>query len=39
LEPSRESLEMMQEVPIDVTAGWAASPVDTRPPGPYLTAG
>ena len=23
------------QVPIDVTAGWAASPVGTRPPGPH----
>ena len=26
----------LHQVPIDVTAGWAASPVDTRPPGPHL---
>ena len=26
----------LHQVPIDVTAGWAASPVDTRPPDPYL---
>ena len=24
------------QVPIDVTAGWAASPVGTRPPGPHF---
>jgi len=29
----------LHQVPIDVTAGWAASPVGTRPPGPHLIAG
>ena len=29
----------LHRVPIDVTAGWAASPVGTRPPGSHLTAG
>jgi len=27
---------ILHQVPIDVTAWWAASPVDTRPPGPHL---
>ena len=26
----------LHQVPIDVTAGWAASPVGTRPPGPHF---
>ena len=26
----------LHQVPIDVTAGWVASPVGTRPPGLYL---
>jgi len=24
------------QIPIDIMAGWAAPPVDTRPPGPRL---
>ena len=26
----------LHQVPDDVTAGWAASPVGTRPPGPHF---
>ena len=26
----------LHQVPIDVTVGWAASPVDNGPPGPHL---
>ena len=26
----------LHQVPIDVTAGWATSPVGTRPPGPHF---
>ena len=29
-------LPSLHQVPIDVTAGWAASPVGTRPPGPHF---
>jgi len=30
---------LLSQVPIDVITGWAASPSDTRPPGPHSTAG
>ena len=32
----KDSWEFASPVSIDVTAGWAASPDDTRPLGPYL---
>ena len=31
-----DSLHLLPEVPIDVTAGWVVSPVDTKPLGPHL---
>ena len=39
LSETRTVGHLLPQVPIDVAAGSAASPVCTRPPGPYLTAG
>ena len=30
---------LLLQLPTDITAGWAASPVDTMPPDPHYTAG